>query len=107
MSRGHGSVQGTVLAILGQLRNGGRGLDTVSIASRVYRAVAPSKAQQVSVRRALAALARELLVEHLPASTGPNLKRWRLVSIEKRRNLERDARRLAACHRHGRLMTPT
>jgi hypothetical protein len=45
MSRGHGSVQGTVLAILGRLRNGGRGLDTISIASRVYRAVAPSKAQ--------------------------------------------------------------
>lgn len=83
MSRGHGKIQRTLLAILREhkrsapRRAAARGLDTIELASRVYygshyrvlRSAKPK--QQVAVRRALAALAREGLVIRLDEMRRP------------------------------------
>jgi len=81
MSRGHGRTERAILAVL--RRHRGDGLDTISIAARVYGKPQSSAfklttpAHEVAVRRALATLVRERLVTDLGTGGDGHLKRWR------------------------------
>jgi hypothetical protein len=86
MSHGYGRVQTAVLAVL-RRQKADAGLTTLSIAARVYRVRRPSKAQAVAVRRALAGLTTEGLVERLGTGGYGHDVRWRMAPVTTR---ERD-----------------
>ena len=92
MSRGYGTVQTAVLAVLHRhARTADPGLDTLIIAARAYRVRRPSKAQAVAVRRALAGLTRQGLVERLGTGGYGHDVSWR-ISTESKRSKQRKAR---------------
>ena len=94
MSRGYGKIERGALAVLqrhaARSRAAAKGLDTVSIAERVYLKAptkflrVTSKSEESSVRRALAKLTRAGLVLDLGAVRGPR-KYWRAAPDRRKR----------------------
>jgi hypothetical protein len=92
MSRGYGKVQTAVLAVLRR----DAGLDTLIIAARTYRVRQPSKAQAVAVRRALAGLTRQGLVERLGTGGHGHDVRWRMTPSTKSKQTKQRKERTKA-----------